>query len=742
MDSTDTRTRARHAAAGADGTAPRNPLLQPSELPFELPDFAAVTPELLRDALDEGMELEVEAWEDILDTPEASNVENLVEALAHAQAPLMRAVTILSTLASSVGEQAYLDLEAEYLPLLAMHGDRFWLEPAMYYRFQSLERAQPLLELPPDIAHYVRKTAQRFRFGGIELDDLHRGALGDLNAHLAGLEADFGQRVTRASLAYAVDVDGEGPLAGLDEDTLAALRTDPGRGAHARTKPGQHGAGDDAAGEPLNHYVLPLLNTTQQPLAGVLRDAEVRADLLHASTSRCGQVAFGEQPPALSPHAGGDIISDTDTRSTLLEIVRLRAARAQVLGFADHASFIAAANDAGTTEAIDGLLERIAAPARAQVDAEIAELNAAGGGPITPADVLYRYEQRRKATTQADDEHLRPYLELWSVIEKGVFYAAERLFGITFTERPDLPAYAEDVRVWEVREADGETLGLFVGDFYARPGKQGGAWMHELVPQSRLFGTLPVICNNANFRKPTEGKPTLLTWDEVRTCFHEFGHALHGLLSDVYLPQQSGTAVQRDTVEFPSQVNEMWQAHPQVLANYARHWQTGEPMPQELVESLRAAERVSRGFAMTEHVAAVVLDQGWHRLKPEDVPDDPAEVDHVEQQILASAGLDHPLIPPRYRSSYFRHTFAGGYDAGYYSYLWAEQLDADAVDWFETIAARDGDGGLNRQAGDRYRAEVLSRGGTRDMSASFHALRGRDTMPEPLLERHGLLAHE
>ena len=708
-------TQDQETVAAQPRVEPTNPLLHASDLHYELPDFAAVTPQLLREALEEGMRIESEAWRTIHETEEPSDVANTVEALGHAHVPLARATTLLWTLAGSTGQQEYLDLESEFTPQLQMHADEFWLEPRMYRRFQSLERAQPLLELPPDIAHFVHETARRFRLGGIELDDFARGALAEMNAHLAGLETDFGQRVTRASQRAAVEVEDEASLAGLDEDTRAALRTD-------------------------EHYLVPLLNTTQQPLAERAEDGELRADLFHASTSRCGQTAFGEKPRRRAAHAGGAILDDTDTRATLLEIARLRAVRAGMLGFRDHASVIAAGSDAGTTEAIDGLLGRIAGPAMRQADAEIAAMREATGHEITAADLTRRYAQRRREVAEVDEEQVRPYLELWNVVERGLFFAAEKLYGLTFTERPDLRGYADDVRVWEVRDTDGSALGLFVGDFYARRGKRGGAWMHALVSQSHLLGTRPVICNNANFRKPGEGAPTLLTWDEVRTCFHEFGHALHGLLSDVHLPQQSGTAVQRDTVEFPSQVNELWQAHPVVLANYARHWETGEPMPAELVAKLEASDAVSRGFTMVEHAAAVMLDQAWHRLAPEEVPEDPAEVDDLEARALEGAGLAHPLIPPRYRSSYFRHVFAGGYDAGYYSYLWAEQLDADAVAWFRTVAARGEDGGLNRAAGDRFRAEVLSRGGTRHMSESFHALRGRDVTAEPLLERHGLLA--
>lgn len=690
-----------------------NPLLGASDLPYGLPDFTAVTPTLLREALDEGMAREAQAWREIAATQEPADVANTVEAVARAARGLDRAVVLLHTLASSVGTEDYQDLAAEYLPQLAAHADDFWLNLDIYRRFESLERARPLLDLPADVVQYVEDTLRTYRLGGIELDENSRGVLREINMQLAALETDFSRRVTRAGLD-GLSVRDPQLLAGLDEATLEALY-------------------DGSA------YRIDLLNTTQQPLASRLTDAALRAELLAASTSRCGQAPFGTDGNGGEP----DFASTTDTRMTLLEIARLRAQRAELLGHPNHASVVAARNDARTTERIDTLLDSLGAPVLAQVGRELDALRELAadeglGERIGASDVTYLYGLRRRAAAQLDDEQLRPYLELDRVLVDGVFHAAHLLYGLSFRARPDLQGWAENVRVWEVLDADGSGLGLFVGDFFTRPGKQGGAWMHALVDQSHLFGTRPVICNNANFRPPAPGEPTLLTWDEVRTTFHEFGHALHGLLSDVRLPQQSGTHVERDTVEYPSQVNEIWMTHPLVLGHFARHHATDELLPAELTERVRAAEAVARGFETLEHLAAVQLDQAWHRLAPADVPTEPQQVDAFERAALERLGLAHDLVPPRYRSTYFRHTFGGGYDAGYYSYLWAEQLDADTTRWFATAADRGGDLGLNRWAGDRFRAEVLARGGTRPMSASFHALRGRDVRPDALLARKGL----
>ena len=724
------------AHAAEPVAAPDNPLLADPTLPYGLPDFAAIEPADVREAILDGMDDERDAWEAILTCDEAADVANTIEAVARAGDAVERAAVVLSTIAHSVGDPAYLDLEAELAPQLQEHRDAFWLDKRMYHRYVSLERALPLLDLDPDLSHHVRRYADAFRRAGVLLEEPDLSQLRELNTHLVALTTDFSRRVTEGQRDAAVLVDDAQRLAGLSQEQIDSLR-------------------EAARADEIDGYLIDIVNTSQQPLAAHLHDRELRAELLDASLTRCAGGATG---------AGGHVAPGTDTsdtRATLLEIVRLRAVRARLLGYENHAALVAAGSDAGTPAAIDALLASIAAPAMARADAEIAELRElakddpqfadAGTVPeLTAADLTYLFEKQRRTRFGLDDEVLRPYLELDRVLTEGVFHAASILYGLSFTPRTDLSGYAPGVRVWEVfrdspvpgpgADTDRDPIGLFVADVHARPGKRGGAWMHALVRQSHLLGTKPVIVNNLNIRPVPQGQPVLLTWDEVRTCFHEFGHALHGLLSEVRLPSQSGTAVRRDTVEFPSQVNEIWMTHPRILARYAVHHDTGEPLPADLLDKVLAQADHADGFRLVEHVAAVVLDQAWHRLAPEDVPVDPEDVAATEKRMLAEAGLDHALIPPRYRSTYFLHTFGGGYDAGYYSYLWAEMLDADTAEWFASTGAQGGDGGLNRRAGELFRAEVLSRGGTREMAASFHALRGRDVTPEALLTRHRLSA--
>jgi peptidyl-dipeptidase Dcp len=435
----------------------------------------------------------------------------------------------------------------------------------------------------------------------------------------------------------------------------------------------------------------------------------------------------------------------SDTRATLLELARLRAARAELLGYPHHAAYVIEDGTAASAGAVNEMLARLAPPAVRNARREAAELAevlaadpaAPDGRDLAPSDWVYYAERLRKERFSVDDDVLRPYLELDRVLRDGVFYAAHRLYGLTFHERPDLPGYADGVRVWEVREEDGRGLGLFVGDYYARAGKRGGAWMHSLVDQSHLLAERPVIVNNLNVTPPSAGEPTLLTWDEVRTCFHEFGHALHALFSDVRYPSLAGTAVPRDFVEYPSQVNEMWMANPEVVARFARHHVTGEPLPAELLEKVLSVGSYGEGFATTEYLGAALLDQAWHQVTREQVPTDAADVEAFEREALQRAGVLLDLVPPRYRSTYFNHTFGGGYDAGYYSYIWSEVLDADTVEWF-TEQAHDGDGGLNRAAGQRFRDALLSRGYSQDPLVSFRELRGRDARIDPLLVRRGL----
>ena len=460
---------------------------------------------------------------------------------------------------------------------------------------------------------------------------------------------------------------------------------------------------------------------THQNVLASLADAGLRARVQEASAER------------------GATGGETDTREVLLELARLRAERAQLLGYEHHAAYIAADATAGTTAAVNEMLARLAPAAVANARREATELAKVNGTPgVAAADWSYLNEAVRKERFNLDDAALRPYLELERVAHDGVFKAATLLFGLSFTERHDLTGYHPDVRVFEVFDAPepgepDEGLGLFLADWYTRESKRGGAWMNSLVDQSHLLGHKPVVVNNLNIVKPPAGEPTLLVWDEVTTLFHEFGHALHGLLSDVRYPSRSGTSVPSDFVEYPSQVNEMWSWEPEILRSFAVHHATGEPMPAEWVDTMLASRIWGEGFATTEYLAAALLDQAWHQLTPDQVPTSVEDVLPFEAAALAAAGVDFDAVPPRYRTTYFNHIFGGGgYAAGYYSYIWSEVLDADTVEWYAE------NGGLTRENGEAFRRKLLARGGSQDPLVSFEDLRGRAPEIAPLLKRRGL----
>ncbi|MDQ0850076.1 peptidyl-dipeptidase Dcp [Arthrobacter sp. B3I9] len=489
-------------------------------------------------------------------------------------------------------------------------------------------------------------------------------------------------------------LDDSAELAGLPADDVASA-------AEAARAAGHDGK-----------YLLTLIQPSNQPALAALDNRDVRRRLYEASIGRGS--------------GGGPL----DVLDLVKQTVRLRAEKAKLLGFSNYAGLTVDQQTAPDVEAVRTMLKRLAPAAVRNADAEAEALAEIAGHPLEAWDWAYYSAKVKRERYSVDEQALRPYFELDRVLNDGVFFAAHALYGVTFAERTDLAGYHPDVRVWEVRDADGSGLGLFLGDYYARESKRGGAWMNSLVDQSRLLDTRPVVINNLNISKPPAGEPTLLTLDEVRTAFHEFGHALHGLFSSVAYPRFSGTSVPRDFVEYPSQVNEMWMMWPEVLANYARHHVTGEALAQELADKLDAARLWGEGFGTTEYLGAALLDLAWHLLDASGVPEDVLE---FEAKALASAGVAHGLIPPRYRSGYFQHIFAGaGYAAGYYSYIWSEVLDADTVEWFKE------NGGLSRTNGDFFRAELLSRGNSRDPLESFRAFRGRDAELEPLLKRRGL----
>lgn len=667
-----------------------NPLLTPSPLPFGLPPFADITEVHYAEAVHAGLEEHLAEIRAIADNEEPATFDNTVLSMERGGQLLQRAAASFFTLVSADATDGIRDLETELSPLFSAHQDAIYMNRSLFDRFAAVATTG----LDAESGRLVEEYLKEFRQSGIQLDDAGQERLKEVNAQLSRLGTDFGQRVKEAMKSSALLIDDAAELAGLPADDVASA-------AEAARTAGHGGK-----------FLLTLIQPSNQPAMASLEDREVRKRLYQASISRGS--------------SGGNL----DVLDLVKSMVRLRAEKAALLGFANYAELTVDNQTAPDFEAVQAMMSRLAPAAVRNANAEAAALAEVAGHPLEAWDWAYYSAKVRRERYSVDEQALRPYFELERVLTDGVFFAAKSLYGVTFHERPELLGYHPDVRVWEVRNEDGTELGLFLGDYYARESKRGGAWMNSLVDQSALLGTKPVVINNLNISKPPAGEPTLLTLDELRTAFHEFGHALHGLFSGVTYPRFSGTSVPRDFVEYPSQVNEMWIMWPEVLANYARHHATGDALPQEVVDKLNASQLWGEGFGTTEYLGAALLDLAWHVLDGSGIPDDALA---FEAQALAAAGVAHNLIPPRYRTGYFQHIFAGsGYAAGYYSYIWSEVLDADSVEWFKE------NGGLNRANGDFFRKELLSRGNSRDPLESFRAFRGRDAELEPLLRRRGL----
>ncbi|WP_216423375.1 M3 family metallopeptidase [Arcanobacterium phocae] len=667
-----------------------NPLLEKSSLPYQLPRWADIKPEHIMPAVEQVMARQRAAWEKIAADPNPPTVENTVEAIEHAGEEFDRVLSVAFTLFSSLGTDELNDIEAQIGPKLSEHENAYSLDKRIYQRIQALD----VSDADAETQYWVEKELKAFRSGGIELSEDDADRLRTIDAALSGLQIEYVKRATRAMSDAAYITDDPDQLAGLDDDKLAGLRTDDGS------------------------YRIELANFSNQPIQTEIRVPQTRRDILAASLTR----GFGE-------HA------ESDTRELVLKIAKLRAERAALLGYESHAQVVAAREMAGDSDAVLNLLTSVAHKAVAAVDrdyenlVELAEKDPDADG-IEAGDWTF-YEEQLRAQQGVEEAKIMPYLELTNVVENGIFFAANRLYGISFEPRPDLAGYVPSMKTWEVKDEDGTTLGLFQADFFRRPGKKGGAWMHSVITGCEIDGTKPVILNNCNFPEPADGELCLLTWDNVETVFHEFGHALHGLLTQTLYRSSAGTNVPRDFVEFPSQLNEMWAYHPEVLANYARHYKTGEIMPSELVEALSASKTFGQAFATTEFTKAALVDQAWHLLGVDEIPSDVAT---FEESALEKFGVSCPLVPPRYRSTYFTHTFGGGYDAGYYSYMWAEVLVADIEQWFREKT----NGGFTHEAGLELREKLLSRGSSRPPMESFKDIRGREPRPEALLERRGL----
>ncbi|GGO22116.1 M3 family metallopeptidase [Microbispora bryophytorum] len=663
-------------------TSAANPFLSPSTLPYGLPPFQEIREEHYAPAFEQGMAEQIAEVEAITGNPEPATFENTVEALERSGALLERVSAVFFNQASSDTTPGVQEIQKDVTPRLAKHADAIHLDAELFARIQAVEAADE------EQRWLLKRYLTDFTRAGATLGPQDQARLREINERLSALGTAFQQNLLADTNERAVVVEDVAELDGLSQDAIQGLADQ----ARERGLDGR--------------YLITLVLPTGQPTLAELTNRSLRERIHRASAGRGA--------------ANAELIK---------EIAVLRRERARLLGYENHAEYVLADQTAGTTRAVTEMLDRLVPPAVANARKEQADLEEIAGHPIQPWDWAFYSEKVRKARYDIDSRRMRPYFELNTVLEKGVFNAASRLYGVTFHERPDLYGYHPEVRVFEVRDEDGSPLGLFLGDFHARASKRGGAWMNSLVKQSGLEGTRPVVVNNLNIVK---GEPTLMTFDEVNTMFHEFGHALHGLFSDVRHPRFSGTSVPRDFVEYPSQVNEMWATHPEILAEYARHHETGEPMPQDLVDRMLETQKFNQGFATLEYLAATLLDWAWHTAYDGD-GDAGEDVEEFERRALREAGVDLPTVPPRYRSTYFAHIWASGYSAGYYSYIWSEVLDADTVEWFNE------NGGLRRENGDTFRRALLSRGGSVDSMTAFRDFRGRDPEITPLLDRRGLL---
>jgi peptidyl-dipeptidase Dcp len=669
------------------------PFAEASPLPLHAPQFDKIKDADYLPAIEEGMRQQAAEIANIVRVRSAPTFENTFVPMEKSGRVLDRATSAFYGVSQANTNDVLQKTRETVAPKLAAHSDAIFLNPALFARVKAVYDRRETSGLDAEQKQLVKVTYDQFVHAGANLSPADAVKLKAINNELATLGAAFEQKLLAAAKAGAMTVTDRSKLAGLDDSDIAAMKVE----------------GKDA-------WSLSLQNTTQQPLLQSMTDRATRQALFEKSWARAEQ---------------GDA---NDTRKTITALARLRADKAKLLGHPNYASYVLEDQMAKTPAAVDAFMAKLVGPTRAKAAVESADIqqviDAEGGGfKLQPWDWQLYAEKVRKARYDLNADETKPYLEYDRVLEKGVFFAANQLYGISFKRRTDLPVYQEDVRVYDVIDADGAQLGLMYFDPWKRDNKSGGAWMSNFVGQSKLLGTKPVIYNVTNFTKPAPGQPALISFDDVTTLFHEFGHALHGLFADQTYPTLSGTNVARDYVEFPSQFNEHWSLDPAVLKNYAVHYQTGAEMPQALVDKIKKATTFNQGYELGELVAAAELDLQWHNIAagtPE--PD----VDAFETAALKRAGVDFPNVPPRYRSSYFLHIWGNGYAAGYYAYLWTQMLEQDAYRWFEE------NGGMTRANGDRFRKMILSKGHTEDYGAMFKAFRGKDPDITPMLQRRGM----
>jgi len=676
---------------------PNNPFAAVSTLEYEMPPFALIKDEHYLPAFYGGMEEQLAEVEAIIAQPEVT-FENTIVALEKSGRTLLRVSLVFFNKSSSDTSDVIDAIEEEIAPKLAAHSDAIKLNPELWSRIAKIYSDRQSLALGSEELRLVELYYKDFHFAGAHLTSEQRVELKALNEELSKLEAEFSRKVLADTNDSAILVDSVAELAGLSDTEIAAAKL------AAQTRGYE------------DKWLIKAVNFSGNPLLATLTNRSLREKIMRASLARANRG------------------NENDTKSVLVAMTKLRARRATLFGAKSHADYITSENTAKSPENIHTMLRKVAQSAVFNARAEGAVLqeaiNAAGEDFILESWDWDLYSELVRAEKyQVDTAVLKPYFELEKTLWDGVFYAATKLFGITFKERPDIVTYHPEARAFEVNNEDGSKLGLFIGDFYTRDSKRGGAWMNNLVDQNFLFNQLPVVVNNLNIVKPPAGEPTLLSFDFLTTLFHEFGHALHGLFSQVKYPRVSGTNVERDFVEFPSQVNEMWIFWPEVVNNFAVHYQTGEKLPQAIIDNIEKSSTFNEGHETTAYLQAAILDLALHQI-----PDGYEITDVVafERQAIADYGLDYAPVPTRYRSTYFSHIFAGGYSSGYYGYIWSEILDADTVDWFKE------NGGLTRANGDHFRRELLGRGASIDSMQMYRNFRGRDAVIDPLLKRRGL----
>ncbi len=678
-------------ARGADAPAssrpsfgPNNPFFLPSSLPFAAPPFDKIKDTDYQPAIEAGMAEELTEIQAIADDPAPPTFANTFVAMETSGSLLARAIAAFRAVTGANTNPVLQAADAALAPELAAHSDAIYLNEKLFARVAAVYRDRRRLRLDPESLRLVEVTYAEFVKAGAKLSDEAKAKLEALNERESTLSNTFQSRLLAAAKEGAYQTSDQAMLRGFSDAALSAA---------AQTAKDRHSDG----------YVVPLQNTTQQPVLATLEDRATRSAIFQNSWNRAER---------------GDA---NDTRETIATIAQVRAQEAELLGFPNHAAWQLSDQMAKTPAAALKFMADLVPLATGKALREASDIQAAidaaqGGFTLTAWDWEFYAEKVRKQKYDLNEDDVKPYFELDHVLQNGVFYAAHELYGIRFEERKDIPVYQPDVRVFEVFDRDGRPLALFYCDYFKRDNKSGGAWMSNLVDQSRLLGTLPVVYNIANFQKPAAGEPALISFGDVTTMFHEFGHALHGMFADTQYRSLSGTSTARDFVEFPSQFNEHWALYPKVFAHYARHYQTGAAMPAELVAKIRRARNFGEGYGLTETLAAAELDMQWHVLPASAPLQDP---DAFEKKALASAQIDLAAVPPRYRSSYFLHIWGNGYSAGYYAYLWTQMLDDDAYLWFEEH------GGLTRANGDRFRRMVLSRGNTGDLEKLYSAWRGR-----------------